>query len=268
MIELQIAKKAPVFLFICFPLIALTQDTASQETNTVFCGNARIVFYSKCHDDTAKKISFVHVHENETTAVKAADRLLDSLQNGCFVTWQSQQQRFVNFELANIQYHFDPNRIYSKRGINKTLGNKPGVFSDSATLAVQKVANAFLKKYIDHKILVVALHNNTNAGGLTINSYQKGGVYSKDASQVYVNPKQDTDDFFYTTEMAYYYLFKSKGFNIVLQDNAGVKDDGSLSVYCAAQKIPYINIEAQDGHLPQQMKMLNEVLAIISRMHE
>jgi hypothetical protein len=114
--------------------------------------------------------------------------------------------------------------------------------------------------------LVVALHNNTNAGSLSVNSYKKGAVYARDAKAVFVNIKQDADDFFYTTELAFYNFLKKKGFNVVLQNNATVKDDGSLSVFCSDQKIPYLNIEAQEGHLIQQNRMVGVVLQMIEEL--
>jgi hypothetical protein len=33
-------------------------------------------------------------------------------------------------------------------------------------------------------------------------------------------------------------------------------DDGSLSVYCAQLGIPYVNVEAQHGHIWRQLYML------------
>ncbi len=245
------------------PLLGFTQDTAQTALDTVFCGDTRIVFYSRCLDDTATKISFVHVHENETTAVAAANLLMDTLQRGCFTTWQCQQQRFVEFKLKGVQYRFDPNRIYTQTGIKTTLKSNKGAFSDSAMLSIQVIADVFLRKYIDSNRLIVALHNNTDAGGLSISSYKKGNAFSSAAKQVFINPKQDADDFFYTTEVAYFNFLKTKGFNVVLQDNVKVPDDGSLSVYAATYHIPYINIEAQNGHLQQQIKMLSTVFQLI-----
>ena len=259
-----IMKQVWTILLSGCPFLGFTQDTATINADTIFCGNTRIVFYNRSHQDTATKISFVHVHENETTAVTAANAVIDSLQKGCFTTWQCQQQRYVDFEIENLQYHFDPNRIYSTAGMGATLRSNGGIYTDSAMLAVKQVADEFVRRYIDSNRLVVALHNNTDAGGLTINSYQKGGTYYKDAKLVFVNSKQDADDFFYTTELVYYNFLKRKGFNIVLQDNVHVHDDGSLSVYCATHHIPYINIEAQEGHLPQQIKMLGAIFNIIT----
>ena len=57
-------------------------------------------------------------------------------------------------------------------------------------------------------------------------------------------------------------FFRSKNFNVVLQnENAG--DDGSLSVFCQKNQIPYINIEAQNGHKEKQMQMIKESYYLI-----
>ena len=45
-------------------------------------------------------------------------------------------------------------------------------------------------------------------------------------------------------------------FNVMLQDNANVPDDGSMSVYFARQRIPYLNIEANTDHLQEQIEMV------------
>ena len=42
----------------------------------------------------------------------------------------------------------------------------------------------------------------------------------------------------------------------MLQDNANVPDDGSMSVYFAQRGIPYLNIEAHNDHLQEQIEMV------------
>lgn len=256
-------KQFLVLLFLNYPVLIFSQHTSTSNNDTIFCGNAAIVFHHRCAD-TQNGISFVHVHENETTAVQAANYMMDSLQKGCFTTWQCQQQRFVDFNLNDTQYRFDPNRIYTPAGIKATLASN-GKYSPAAALQVKSIGEEFKKNYVNGFALVVALHNNSDGGGLSINSYQKGSVYAKDAKAVFVNPKQDTDDFFYTTNLSYYNFLKSKSYNVVLQNNATVRDDGSLSVFCGNQQIPYLNIEAQDDHLSQQIKMLKIVLELINK---
>jgi hypothetical protein len=49
------------------------------------------------------------------------------------------------------------------------------------------------------------------------------------------------------------------GYNVVLQNNTTVEDDGSLSVYCGKNRISYINFESESGHFEEQIKMITEI---------
>lgn len=200
-------------------------------------------------------ILYIHVHEDEKTAVAAATRYLDSTGKGCFVTLQHGMGRNIRFTVGGLPYQFDPNRIYTPAGRKATLA-KAGVYSEPAFEQVTQLSDALLSRFVAGKKLLIALHNNTNAGGLSIRSYQKGGVYANDASKVAIHKNQDEDDFFYTTSERAFQFFKKKGFNVMLQNNATVTDDGSLSVYAGLQGIDYINLEAEHGHFGQQLKML------------
>ena len=51
--------------------------------------------------------------------------------------------------------------------------------------------------------------------------------------------------------------------NVILQDNKGYVNDGSLSVYCGKNEIPYINIETQKGHFDAQMRLMEQVLRVV-----
>jgi hypothetical protein len=257
-------RQSLILLLIFSPCWLFSQDSVIVRTDTSNCGDAQIIFNNRCVDTTFP-VSFVHVHENETTALEAANYMIDSLKKGCFTTWQCQQQRFVDFKLKNKLYRFDPNRIYTLAGVKATLADN-GNYSTQAALEVQRIAEEFKEKFVTEYKIVVALHNNTNGGGLSINSYKKGAANARDAKAVFVNIQQDADDFFYTTELAYYTFLKAKGFNVILQNNATVKDDGSLSVFCGEQQIPYLNIEAQEGHLTQQIKMLTTVLQMLEEL--
>jgi hypothetical protein len=238
--------------------IAHVAGQAVSRTDTLYCGQTRIIFSLRCQG-VPDSILLLHVHEDETTAVQAANRLLDSTRQGCFVTWKSQQQRYISFQQAGRQYRFDPNRIFSDAGIKRTLEWDENS-SYPAFEAVKRIADSFLMRYIAGRKLLIALHNNTDKGSLSAASYRRGAVYEKDAKLVYLNPAQDVDDFFYTTGLSFFNYFKRQGYNAILQDNDSVMDDGSLSVYCGQRHIPYINIETQHGHLQQQIKMLQIVL--------
>lgn len=256
-------------IWICLLALTTSQRTIAQTDfstglETLQIGNATIVFRTKCASEQ-KGIRFIHVHENEQIAAAAADSMLRLYGRGCFTTWQSWGDRYINFMLDSAIYKFDPNRIYSECGRKESLMAN-GEYSEDADSLVAGIANLFLHDYIDSQRLVIALHNNTDRGGLTIKSYKKGGPYQNDAQKVHINKTRDEDDFFLTTDHDIYKFFKSKGFNVLLQDNEKVSDDGSLSVYAAAKKIPYVNIEAQHGHLKEQLEMIAVVQEMIAAL--
>ena len=250
-------------LFInCKQLPAQTEFSTGIETQKL--GNTTITFNTSCAAEQPG-IRFIHVHENETTAVEAAYKMMDKYRRGCFVTWQSRGDRYTNFKLDSSIYKFDPNRIYTPKGRKESL-TANGEYSEEADSLVAAVANIFLSNYIDSQRLVVALHNNTEGGGLTINGFKKGGPYASDAKKVFVNKAKDEDDFFLTTDIRIYHYIKNQGYNILLQDNANVADDGSLSVYAGHKSISYLNIEAQHGHLQQQLEMMDVVQEMIDHL--
>ena len=122
--------------------------------------------------------------------------------------------------------------------------------------AVDRFARELLSIYaIDRADVVIALHNNTEENYSAL-SYQKGGVYADDAEEVFIKHGSDPDDFFFVTERAVFDALRRRAYNVVLQDNRRATDDGSLSVYCGRAGVRYINVEAQDGHLDQQVAML------------
>jgi D-alanyl-D-alanine dipeptidase len=85
-----------------------------------------------------------------------------------------------------------------------------------------------------------------------------------DASDVHLVAEQDPDDFFFVTDRMVYNDLKELGFNCVLQNNEKVTDDGSLSVYCGTRNICYVNVEAQHGHLEQQVAMLRALVGVLA----
>jgi hypothetical protein len=237
------------------------QGIAESHSDSAIIGSTMVRFQQRC-SNPQPGISWVHVHENETTAVTTANQIIDSLGKGCFVTWQHSGNRYVTYTLNGQEYKFDPNRIYTPKGLEATL-KANGAFSSEGYDAAQKLASLFISKYVDGNKLIVALHNNSDNGGLHIKSYLPGGEYGNDASQVYVNETEDIDDFFYTTDQRIFDYLKNKGFNILLQNNATVTDDGSLSVYCGYKGMVYLNIEAQLGHFEEQKRMMLAVHQMI-----
>src|SRR3990167_1657043 len=64
--------------------------------------------------------SFIHVHQNETTALAAA-RTVVREHGGRLITLKHSGQRNIEFNWHHHHYEFDPNRIFTDRGIKKTL---------------------------------------------------------------------------------------------------------------------------------------------------
>jgi hypothetical protein len=196
-------------------------------------------------------------HENETTSADATKEIIKNY-GGTFVELKSKGERLITFSIKNKTYTFDPNRMFTTVGVVKTL-QQYGGSSKEAESEVSKFAGGLEQRYFNGKNLVVAVHNNTDGAPLTIETY-KG---STDAAAININPERDPDDFFFVTTEAHFKFLKEKGFNVVLQNNAAVTDDGSLSVYCGKQQIPYINVEGEIGHLKQQAEMLNAIQALV-----
>jgi hypothetical protein len=232
---------------------------------SVQLGDKKVILSPTCKTPI-HGIWFVHVHEDEKTATSAAIEFIDSIGFGCFVTLQHGSGRNISFTQNGVSYTFDPNRMFTDAGRKATL-QKLGKYSESAFKDVTRLAKKFTSNYIDSNKLIVALHNNTNDGGLTIKSYAKGGDYASDASQVFINQKEDVDDFFYTTSEKAFSFFKELGFNVMQQNNATVTDDGSLSVYAGLRKIDYINIEAEHGKAGQQKRMLLATIQYIETFY-
>ncbi len=212
---------------------------------------------------TSKRLSkfvYFNMHDNENTAVEAAKEIIKKF-GGTIIELQNNGKRLINFSLKNKQFAFDPNRIFTKLGIEKTLKR-----NSEYTTEAEKETNKFaakLKNILKNYRLIVAVHNNTDEN-YSIKSYKTGEEFGSDAKLININSETDVDDFFFVTENSFFKFLKEKNQNVALQDNVNVNDDGSLSVYCGRHKIPYINVESEHGHLREQMKML-EILQDLTK---
>ena len=80
--------------------------------------------------------------------------------------------------------------------------------------------------------------------------------YADEAEAVCKGCVRDKDDFYFVTEYPILDQLCVGQYHAVMQSNSRMTDDGSLSVYCGRLGIPYINVEAQHGHLFRQVNML------------
>jgi hypothetical protein len=100
----------------------------------------------------------------------------------------------------------------------------------------------------------------------TIKSYLPGGDEAKNTADIHVSENWDADDFVYTTHKPYFDYLKANDVNVILQNNTDFVNDGSLSVYCGIKGIPYLNIEAQKGHLTEQIKLVEVVYKMLTKI--
>lgn len=229
---------------------------AGSSVRTVELGNT--VVSIKVYDYGPGPIYFAP-HDNENTAVAAAKTVVAE-SGGKLIELSYGGTRNISFALKGKKYVFDPNRMFTSRGLKASLNDLGNTYSIEAEKEANKLGLAVLiladvTGYNAHQ--VVALHNNTNGGNYSIESYMRGGNEERSASEVYRSPNFDADDFFFVTSRQIFNALMAKGFNVALQGDA--RDDGSFSIFAARHGIPYVNVEAQPEHKNEQLLMLREL---------
>ena len=201
---------------------------------------------------------YLNLHENESTAIAAAIGTVDRF-GGEFYWLRAEGSRLISFRLRGRRYRFDPNRMFSDVGVEKNL-HLLGAYSPEAATEVRRFAMLFAGRLaLRSRPLIVAVHNNARGGSFSISSYQRGGPEHLDAASVSLNSNRDRDDFFLVTDARLYDYLRMRGHNVVLQANERVRDNGSLSIWAARNRVTYINVEAQYGHLAEQTEMLADL---------
>lgn len=260
---------------ICFfsLLVGYSLLLAAQEDNFTFTSHSepfternffrlgdRVLTLAKHGYEDDKPYVLLSLHNNEYTAIQSG---LDYVTEygGTFYELVNNQQRNISFVLMDQRYHFDPNRIFTYRGREANLRMFKSWDKRTHDQVLQFAQ--FILNEIPFRKTIVALHNNTD-GEYDLNDYKKGGRYYRETKAVHSNPDMDRDDFFLTTDATIYKRLKELNYNVVLQNNSKVKDDGSLSVYCAKVNRKYINIETQFGHTGVQQEMLDVLEKVLN----
>jgi hypothetical protein len=212
-----------------------------------------------------KNIVWVHLHDNEETSRQTALQALNQIQQGCLLDLRHGGSREIKVQNYQVNYQFDPNRIFTSLGREATLKCHQG----SCALALEQLGQAaanFLNQYLIHAQLIVAVHNN-HPDGLSVRNYMAGGTMAPAMSQIAISSDSNPHDFFYVTTQQAFNFLASHNFNVVLQNNQQVHDDGSLSVWAAQQHIDYINVEAGIEHSAAQIAMLAAVWAYMQEYY-
>jgi hypothetical protein len=236
------------------PLKSSTQQTRLGETEIGVATAER----------KGSRFVYVNLHDDENTGVEAGLEALN-LSGGRLIELRHDGRRHLTFTLRGKDYRVDPNRIFTLAGVRATL-EKQSRYAEDAADAVGQFAKELLAVYrIDRPDAVIALHNNTE-GAYSALSYAAGGDLVHDAEAVHIRDGGDPDDFFFVTERPVFDALKRRGYNVVLQDNRSVTDDGSLSVYCGKANVRYVNVEAQDGHLKEQARMILDLKSVLDEL--
>lgn len=206
--------------------------------------------------------TYLNVHDDENTSVRAGKKIL-AQTGGRLIELRHSGKRFVAFKLDGQTYRFDPNRIFSPVGVRATL-ERTRNHSEAAQQAIEAFTTKLIETFaLDREPVIIALHN-TGGGGLSINSYLATGDKPTTASITHVSTNRFAGDFFYVTDRCFFDYLKERDFNVTLQDDANVPDDGSASVYFARKGIPYINVEADVKNLKEQIEMVRVVREMVT----
>ena len=226
----------------------------SSETVKIGKTDVQIVSYKTKNNSPV----YFRPHENEVTSGLAVQAVLPRY-GGALIELRSKGERVINFALKGKFYAFDPNRIFTKTGTEKALGTS----LTEPNSEVAKFVETLFSRYLTDKNLLIAVHNNTDGGGLSMEIYKKAS--KSEIADIFINPLRDADDFFFVTDAEHFKFLKEKQFNVVLQNNETAEDDGSLSIYSGKQGIAYINVESQHGHLQQQIEMLEALQELFEK---
>lgn len=209
----------------------------------VILGDSTVIIHTIGHGEGK---TFVHLHQNEVTALKAALAVIRK-EGGRVLTLEHAGQRNIVFHLNQHRYEFDPNRIFTEKGIKKTL-IQFGPYSPFAHAEVKKLSTRIKALLPEGKI--IAVHNNQS---YSLKNYLPGRALAADAKALNVSTSRYFRNFYLVTQKKDYVRLKDMKFNSVLQTKTP-SDDGSLSVYLAGSQ--YVNVEAGFDQLSAQIYML------------
>jgi hypothetical protein len=207
-----------------------------------------------------KDVVMISLHDDETTGVEAARAVLERT-GGILLSIENNNQRIITFTQRGITYRFDPNRMFTRTGIKATLQEHSKQSTKSAINAIHGFSNFVLNQVPSAAVVLIALHNNDDAGFSAL-TYMKGGEYEKDAAAVHQSDTRDPDNFFLTTDKLFFREARSSGYNAILQHHKA-KDDGSLSVLYGKKNRRYVNIEAETANVSEQKEMIETAVSFI-----
>ncbi len=236
-------------LFLPHPLPGTTASTT-----TLYLGEERV--WVHVHESPTPGLTFVNIHDDENTALEAA-KLYIRDHGGRLVELRHGRGRTVVIRRNGVLDRFDPNRMFTENGLRHSL-YLFGTLSDEnyAPIAdfARKVAG-FIS--IEKGKAIISVHNNT-PGKLTIHDFKPGQWYGRDSREVFINPAEDPDNFFFTNSPVLFRALKTLRYNVVLMV-PDPPDRGTLGNYVNNAGGIYVLVEAEHGHLSSQVRMLENL---------
>ncbi len=211
---------------------------------------AGIAFHRLRNGQSSRR--FLRIHGNEETAREAVERLLVEIPGEAWIADSKTRHVAVN------GLRLDPNRMFSRAGAEKNLRLLNPEAPPEAVLA--------LLDRLDRERPALMERIAPPPGGLWIAAHNNGPGYSMETeapiSQRIHRPRPDEPrNFFLFTSEQDYEIGARGPFNAVLQNRPGGEDDGSLSRWCAARGVRYVNVEVEHGQLDRQLEMLGWLAA-------
>ena len=267
---MHMLKMFPISLLFCLLHLPGQMSLAGMATpRERFTGNEKTYHYTLGQRSIPLKVTsygnrkdvvMISLHDDETACVEAARAVLERT-GGILLSITNNNQRNITFTRGGKTYRFDPNRMFTKTGIKATLLEHNRQSTKSAVNAIHGFSNFVLNQVPSGASVLIALHNNDDAGFSAL-TYMKGGEGEKDAAAVHKNDDRDPDNFFLTTDKLFFRRLRTSGYNAVLQHHKA-KDDGSLSVFYGKKKRRYINIEAETANVEEQREMIEMAVSFI-----
>ncbi len=228
-------------------------------TTTLYLGEERV--WVHVHEGPTPGLTFVNLHDNENTSAEAAKAHILK-HGGRLVELVHGRGREVVIRRHGILHRFDPNRMFTEKGLRQTLDFYHNLNAENIRIAAdfaQKLAG--IVNIVKDKA-IISVHNNT-PGKLTIKDFKPGQWYGKDAREVFISPAEDPDDFFFTNSPTIYRALRTLRYNVALMA-ANPPDRGTLVNYVTKNGGIYVLVEAEHGHLNRQIRMLEDLDLLLS----
>ena len=238
-----------IFLFIINIVSAFNMNNKNADLpfrDSISFGD--IIFDIRYKNDSNRH--YIWIHGDEKTAKMA---ILNHLKfypgKGYFIKNENREVDFLDTKI-------DPNRIFSRSGSFRTLKKfkpewAPGTLKPALDRLDIDRENFLNKLFPDSSGIVIAVHNNSR------------GYSVKDelefSTKVSLKNKQNSKDFIICTYEGDFEKLSIGPYNVVLQNQIPLKDNGSLSWAALRNGIRYINVETRLGWRTKQEKMLEYI---------